>query len=37
MKADGQRKEADALWQKVLPLMRIHHHHRLISRYDKLA
>lgn len=37
MKADGQRKEADALWQKVLPLMRIHHHHLLISRYDKLA
>lgn len=37
MKADGQRKEADALWQKVLPLMRIHHHHLLISRYDRLA
>jgi hypothetical protein len=37
MKAEGQRKEADALWKTVLPLMRVHHHHLLIARYDKLA
>lgn len=37
MKADGQAGEADALWHKVLPLMRVHHHRLLISRYDKLA
>lgn len=37
MKADGQAREADALWHKVLPLMRVHHHRLLISRYDKLA
>lgn len=37
MKADGQAGAADALWHKVLPQMRIHHHRLLISRYDKLA
>lgn len=37
MKADGQAGEADALWQKVVPLMRVHHHRLLMARYDKLA
>ncbi|MES2017096.1 MAG: hypothetical protein V4484_11425 [Pseudomonadota bacterium] len=37
MKAEGQLQEADALWQQVLPLMRIHHHDLLIARYQQLA
>ncbi|HEY5994677.1 MAG TPA: hypothetical protein VIU46_08775 [Gallionellaceae bacterium] len=37
LKALGRRGEADALWQEVLPLLKIHHYDLLIKRYEQEA
>jgi tetratricopeptide (TPR) repeat protein len=35
LKASGQGAEAEALWQEVLPLVRVHHHDQLMERYQR--
>lgn len=37
LKALGKRKEADAMWNEVLPLLKIHHYEYLIQRYEQQA
>jgi tetratricopeptide (TPR) repeat protein len=37
LKALGRPDEADALWQEVLPLLKIHHYESLIERYERAA
>ncbi len=37
LKALGRRDEADALWQEVLPWLKIHHYELLIERYEQEA
>lgn len=37
LKALGKHKEADALWNEVLPHLKIHHYEYLIERYKKIA